>query len=186
MTQKNLKPTLNLPPQKAIPASIARKLWASIYEFALLFGICFLTAIVVQTILSLTHLTIPAWMHTLLFALVNGAYFVYCWTRAGQTLAQRTWHLKVVNQAGGLPSLTQACVRYVLSYLGILPAMLLTSTLMPNPSSLQQTQSFGMFAAVAVGLGLINWLALLGTALLNTNRQTIHERASKTQTLWLP
>jgi len=58
----------------------------------------------------------------LLLWLVMGAYFVRCWVMSGQTLACQTWKLKVVNAKGQLLSLPQACLRYLLAGLLLLPA----------------------------------------------------------------
>ena len=50
--------------------------------------------------------------------LVLGAYFVYCWTR-GQTLAMKTWRLRLVDSSGAAPSARQALARYLLAVLGL-------------------------------------------------------------------
>ena len=54
---------------------------------------------------------------------VLGAYFVYFWTRSGQTLAMLTWHLRLVTQDGGPVSVLRAVCRYILSWLWFLPAL---------------------------------------------------------------
>lgn len=166
-------------------ASISRKFWASLYELALLFGISVATAIVVQTILSITHIQLPSWMHSVIFFLVNGAYFVYCWTQAGQTLAQRTWHLKVSNQAGELPNLPQATLRYLFAYIGIMPAMMLVLIQMRQYQPHEMQTNIAAVYGLSIVLGLINWMALLGTALIHPKKQTLHERWSNTQTHWV-
>jgi uncharacterized RDD family membrane protein YckC len=52
--------------------------------------------------------------------LVLGVYFVYCWTRSGQTLAMKTWRIRVVRQDGGLVEMRRALVRYVIALVGTL------------------------------------------------------------------
>lgn len=52
--------------------------------------------------------------------LVLGAYFVYCWTRSGQTLAMKTWRIRVVRQDGGPVDIRRAIVRYVIALIGTL------------------------------------------------------------------
>lgn len=49
--------------------------------------------------------------------LIAGGYFVWCWTRSGQTLAMKTWRIKVVNQSGQAISWQDACMRYLLATL---------------------------------------------------------------------
>lgn len=57
--------------------------------------------------------------------LVTGAYFVWCWTKTGQTLATKTWKIKLVTQ--NLASQQnvnlnkrQAIIRYALASASIL------------------------------------------------------------------
>jgi len=40
-------------------------------------------------------------------------YFIYCWTHGGQTLAMKTWRLRVVMKDGGPLSLRTAVYRYL-------------------------------------------------------------------------
>ena len=47
---------------------------------------------------------------------VFGAYFVYCWTRTGQTLAQKTWGMRLVDRAGSPPGVGKAILRYLLAW----------------------------------------------------------------------
>jgi len=51
---------------------------------------------------------------------VCGAYFVFCWTRTGQTLPMKTWRLRVVTQAGGALGVGTAFRRYLLAVPGML------------------------------------------------------------------
>lgn len=57
--------------------------------------------------------------------LAAGAYFVWCWVKTGQTLATKTWKIKLVNQdlvnqQALTLSLQQAVVRYALASLFML------------------------------------------------------------------
>ena len=52
--------------------------------------------------------------------LITGAYFVWCWVKTGQTLATKTWKIKLVvrdlaNQQYSTLTVTQALFRYVLA-----------------------------------------------------------------------
>ena len=52
--------------------------------------------------------------------LITGAYFVWCWVKTGQTLATKTWKIKLVvrglaNQEHSTLTVTQALFRYVLA-----------------------------------------------------------------------
>ena len=57
--------------------------------------------------------------------LVTGAYFVWCWTKTGQTLATKTWKIKLVtqnlaNQENIILNKRQAIIRYALASASIL------------------------------------------------------------------
>ena len=52
--------------------------------------------------------------------LVTGAYFVWCWTKTGQTLATKTWKIKLVNQQNVNLNKQQAIIRYALASASIL------------------------------------------------------------------
>lgn len=48
---------------------------------------------------------------------VAGAYFVGFWSRGGQTLAMKTWRIRIVRADGGRLTRARAVHRYVLSLL---------------------------------------------------------------------
>lgn len=164
------------------PAPYARRIWSSLYELALLFGITFITAFVVQILTTLLGITLPSWAHSLIFFMVMGLYFTYCWTHGGQTLAQRTWQLKVTQANGQAMRYTQAWLRYTLAYLGVLPAFLIAWTQIHQNTSHPSAAST---YTLTIGLALINWLALLGTSLAHPQKIALHERLSRTRTVWL-
>ncbi len=49
-----------------------------------------------------------------------GVYFIWCWYKKGQTLAMKTWRLKLLNQHAQLLSPQLAALRYVLATLSLL------------------------------------------------------------------
>jgi len=52
--------------------------------------------------------------------IVVGAYFVYCWHKSGQTLAMKTWQVRVARADGsGLP-VSLAAGRFLLAVCGLL------------------------------------------------------------------
>lgn len=106
------------------PPTIRRRLAALVYESVLLFGIVFLAGYLFSTLTQqrngLTHHNwLAAWV-----ALVVGAYFVWCWTRGGQTLPMKTWRLKLIAAQNGLPPRpARALARYVAAWLWFLPPL---------------------------------------------------------------
>jgi uncharacterized RDD family membrane protein YckC len=51
---------------------------------------------------------------------IIGAYYFWCWTKTGQTIAMQAWHLKVVADNNLSLSKQMACMRYVLASLSLL------------------------------------------------------------------
>lgn len=50
-----------------------------------------------------------------------GCYFVWCWSKSGQTLAMHTWRLKLADQAGlAPPDIQTAILRYILATLSLM------------------------------------------------------------------
>ena len=49
-----------------------------------------------------------------------GIYFAWCWSRSGQTLAMKTWRLKLVGQDGNLLSLQTAFLRYMAATISLM------------------------------------------------------------------
>jgi uncharacterized RDD family membrane protein YckC len=46
-------------------------------------------------------------------------YFVGQWTHGGQTLAMKTWHLRLVTRRGAAITLRQAALRYLIALVGL-------------------------------------------------------------------
>jgi uncharacterized RDD family membrane protein YckC len=52
--------------------------------------------------------------------LVIGVYFVACWRHRGQTLAMKTWKLRLVGATGATITLPQALLRYACAWPSLL------------------------------------------------------------------
>ena len=55
---------------------------------------------------------------------VLAIYFVWFWTHGGQTLAMKTWRIRLLGRDGAPVSQGRALARYCLSWLWFLPALL--------------------------------------------------------------
>jgi uncharacterized RDD family membrane protein YckC len=78
-----------------------RRLASMLYEAILLFAVAFLATWLFQ--FAAGTLRIEGWrIHLLqLFLLaVFAAYFLWCWLRGGQTLAMKTWRIRLVAKNG--------------------------------------------------------------------------------------
>ena len=110
------------PDTLATPPGLARRFAAFVYEGVLLFGVlffaCFLYVVLTRQQDALFGL--PGYVFAFT---VPAVYFLFFWTRTGQTLALKTWHLRVVDQHGRPLRLGRAFARYVLSWLWLLPGL---------------------------------------------------------------
>jgi uncharacterized RDD family membrane protein YckC len=101
--------------------AVGRRLASAVYDALLTFAL-----IVVATFpfLALFGDSTQGWRRHVLQAwvlLVVGAYYLWFWTRGGQTLPMKTWHIRLVRASDGGPvGRMQALHRFVLAVLGTL------------------------------------------------------------------
>jgi uncharacterized RDD family membrane protein YckC len=100
-------------------AGIWRRLAALAYEAVLLFAIVFIAAYFFVALLGKTPEGMLRWFLYLYLLCVAGAYFVFCWVRSGQTLAQKAWGLRVTAIDGSLLQWRRATLRYLLAVVSI-------------------------------------------------------------------
>jgi uncharacterized RDD family membrane protein YckC len=104
-------------------ATLWQRLMSALYECVLLFGVLFLALLVYFRVTNLQSLRVPA-SHPGLNAytfLVLALYFLGFWLKNGQTLAMKTWHIKVVRVDGRPIRPRQALVRYLAAWLWVAP-----------------------------------------------------------------
>lgn len=102
--------------------SLPRRLACLVYEAMLLAAVLFVASFPFVALLPLLP---GAWGRPLMqwfLLLVAGAYFTLFWRR-GQTLAMKTWRIRLESATGGPPSTAQALKRYLLACL-LLPVSL--------------------------------------------------------------
>lgn len=138
-----------------------------LYEAMLLFGVSFAATLLFSTVLDQRHaLYMRQWLILWLF-LVFGLYFVWCWTHKGQTLAMKTWKLRLVTAQGANVGTGRATARYVLSWMWLLPGLALAAFVDAR-----------MLKAL---LPLMNVLAWALTAYIDPQRQFLHDRLAGTR-----
>lgn len=102
-----------------VHAGIWRRLAALAYEFVLLFAIVFVAGYLFVALAGRSPTGVVRLAFLVYLIAICGTYFVYCWTRTGQTLALKTWGLKVVTREGQLLTTGQAILRFLLAIIGI-------------------------------------------------------------------
>jgi uncharacterized RDD family membrane protein YckC len=92
------------------------------YEALLVLGVLALAFMVPQLAISAAiGRSLPGWLLLAHVFLVLLAYFLWFWHRAGQTLAMKTWKIRLVDATGrGRPTLRQLLLRYLLAWPSIL------------------------------------------------------------------
>lgn len=106
--------------QAAPPLSRRMACW--LYEGVLLFGVVFIAGYLFSA-LSQTRNALDNRHPLMAFLfLVLGIYFVWFWTH-GQTLAMKTWHIRVVGRNGRAVSQPRAALRYLTTWCWFLPPL---------------------------------------------------------------
>jgi uncharacterized RDD family membrane protein YckC len=154
---------------------LARRLACFLYEGVLLFGVVMAAGLVYAIATNQRHALVGTLGMRIVVFLVLGLYFVWFWSRQGQTLAQRTWRMQLVAHDGRPPGPWRALARYLLSWLWFMPALL----------ALQISGLKGTAAAMAALIaGVLVYAAL---SLLNPARQYLHDLACGTRLIdWHP
>lgn len=100
---------------------LRRRLAAFTYEGVLLFGLVMAVGAAYSIATNQRHgLHGRQGMMAVQF-LSLALYFLWFWTHGGQTLAMKTWHVRLESLSGGAISLRQALARFLLSWLWLLP-----------------------------------------------------------------
>lgn len=93
-----------------------RRMACFLYEGILLFGVIFIAGYLFDTLTQSRHALMYRHARQAWLFFVLGAYFVWFWTHGGQTLAQKTWKIRVVDREGKAIGLMRAIVRYALCW----------------------------------------------------------------------
>ena len=105
--------------------SIPRRMACWMYEGILMFGVVFIAGYLFST-LSQTRNALDN-RHALqaFVFVIFGIYFIWFWAK-GQTLAMKTWNIRVVDVRGAAITQQRALLRYLLSWLWFLPPLVVT------------------------------------------------------------
>ncbi len=113
-------------PSPFVTPSLGRRMACWLYEGMLLFGVVFISGYLFGTLSQTKHaLHNRHGLQAFLF-LVFAIYFTWLWSK-GQTLAMKTWHIRVLDTSGRPLTQARAFWRYLLSWVWILPPMLITA-----------------------------------------------------------
>ena len=102
--------------------SLARRMACWLYEGLLMFGVVFIAGYLFGTLSQTRNAMDNRHALQAFLFVVFGIYFVWLWAK-GQTLAMKTWNIRVVDRSGHPITQARALLRYVLSWLWFLPAL---------------------------------------------------------------
>ena len=105
---------------------LRRRMACWLYEGLLMFGVVFISGYLFGT-LSQTRNALDN-RHALqaFLFVIFGIYFVWFWAK-GQTLAMKTWNIRLVDRHNAPVSQKRALLRYCLSWMWFLPPLLAIS-----------------------------------------------------------
>ncbi len=84
-----------------------------LYECILVTSICFIASYLYVAFFLQVLKETPVLVFQIYLIFVCGIYFISCWTLSGQTLAMKTWHLKVVTSEGNSLTVQRSILRYL-------------------------------------------------------------------------
>lgn len=150
---------------------------AFFYEGVLLFGVVMIAEYLFSTLTQQRHALYLREASMAFLFIVLGIYFTWFWSHGGQTLAMKTWHVRLVRADGSPVSQTRALARYVASWIWLLPPLAGVGVL--------GVKTLGGGGATAIVLGWIAGYALLSR--LQPQRQFWHDVLCGTRLInWRP
>ena len=138
-----------------------------LYEGMLMFGVVFIAGYLFSSLTQTRHALDNRHPLQAFLFVVFGIYFTWFWAK-GQTLAQKTWNIRVVDSAGQPISRARAFGRYALSWIWLLPPLALGWWLEARGGAL-----------TVLVLGWVFIYALLSR--LHVQRQFLHDSLAATR-----
>jgi uncharacterized RDD family membrane protein YckC len=153
---------------------LRRRLAAFVYEGVLLFGVLMIAALAYGLATQQRHALVGMHGLQLFLFLVLGLYFTWFWSHGGQTVAMKTWQVRLLSRDGQAVGVARAWLRYVLSWLWFVPALV-------------GIYLAGLRSGGAISLALLaGILGYAQLARLNPRRQFLHDLISRTELVYWP
>ena len=95
---------------------------AMVYESLLITAVVFVASFIIMPVIGDMH---APWQRHLFQIYIMGVLFAYFnafWLRSGQTLAMKTWRIRLVQKNGDTLTFKQAMLRFVFALLGLMLA----------------------------------------------------------------
>lgn len=153
---------------------LRRRLAAFVYEGVLLFGVLMVAGLVYGLVTQQRHALVGLHGLQAFLFVVLGLYFSWFWSHGGQTIAMKTWHIRLLTQDGRPVGAMRAWLRYLLSWLWFMPALLWAWL-----AGLHNGAQLG----AALLIGVVAYAAL---ARLSPQRQFLHDLLARTRLVQTP
>lgn len=102
------------------PPGILRRLVAMLYELILVTAVLAVALVLPHMLLgAFAKVEVPHVAVKIHFFVVLLVYFTWFWVHGGQTLAMKTWRIRVVDVGGGRLRPAQAVLRYMAAWLSL-------------------------------------------------------------------
>ena len=105
-----------------LPPGLWRRMACWLYEGILLFGVVFISGYLFSTLTQTRNAMDNRHALQAFVFVVFGIYFVWFWAK-GQTLAMKTWHIKITDTKGQPISQVRALYRYLWSWVWFVPPL---------------------------------------------------------------
>lgn len=117
---KNNAPSKLPTPTTLATATLPRRLASMVYDTMLLAGVLAVTLLLPHTLIGVfTQKTAHPVLVQAHFFLVLLIYFVWFWLHGGQTLAMKTWRIRLVGADGRGVQPLQGLIRYLLAWFSL-------------------------------------------------------------------
>jgi uncharacterized RDD family membrane protein YckC len=113
-----------IPPPEAsqFTPGLGRRMACWLYEGMLLFGVVFISGYLFSTLTQTRNALDNRLAQQAFLFIILGIYFTWFGAK-GQTLAMKTWHIRLVDRQGHRLTQARALLRYLLSWLWFLPPL---------------------------------------------------------------
>jgi uncharacterized RDD family membrane protein YckC len=152
----------------SIPVGLLRRCAAILYDGLLLLAVLFFASLIIMLPLKITYEHPYYFLFIIYIYSIPFIFLGWFWTRSGQTLGMKTWHIFVQQQNGELINWKQAFLRYISALSFWLPAALYP-LIFPNYS-----QGFLLLAFFPVFFDYL-W------CLIDPGKKALHDIISQTR-----
>jgi len=155
-----------------ITPGLWRRMACWMYEGMLLFGVVFIAGYLFGTLSQTRNAMDNRHALQAFLFVVFGIYFGWFWSQ-GQTLAMKTWHIRLVDSRGTPISQTRAVGRYIVSWMWFLPPL----------AAIEWMQLSGLTTLLIVVLWVVVWALLSRT---HQQQQFWHDQWAGTRLVTVP